>query len=191
MIRNALVEHCAPTLAGIKTANLFTVQNGSSEDINGEIRELNRILVGKGLRLVPLKRNDGNTLVYLYRPDRLKQDLNDPAATEILENKGYPCGNSNCCLVELVRRLKSDPSFPHEIGLFLGYPPSDVKSFMEDPRTGVKCIGCWKAYSNEREAKKIFERYKKCSDLYRRESKSGKSLEALIVNTGNGLRFAT
>ena len=189
MIRKALVEYCAPTLAGIKTGNIFSMKNGLV-DITDEIRKLNRILNGKGLRLVPLRRTDKSTLIYLYRPDRLREDLKAPEALEILEKKGYPCGNSDCCLVELVKHLKTDKAFPHEIGLFLSYPPSDVKKFMENPCKGVKCVGCWKAYSNEGEAKKIFEQYKKCSDIYNRESQRGKPLEALIVDTGNSARLA-
>ena len=76
-----------------------------------------------------------------------------------------------------------DDSFPHEIGLFIGYPPSDVKSFMEDPSNGVKCSGCWKAYSNECEAKRLFDEYKKCSRIYMNEIKRGKTLESLVVDT--------
>lgn len=182
MIQKALVEHCAPTLAGIKTGNIFSVRNNHI-DVNKEIRKLNGVLVSKGLRLVPIRNKDSRTLMYLYRPECLGKDLNHPDAMEILREKGYPCGNTNCCLVELVKHLRSDDTFPHEIGLFLGYPPSDVKRFMEDPRRGVKCVGCWKAYSNECEAKKIFDKYKQCAAIYYRESKSGKPLEALIVDT--------
>ena len=182
MIRKALVEYCAPTLAGIKTGNIFSVRNDHT-DVNGEIRELNGILVSRGLRLVPMRNTGNRTLIYLYRPKRLRRDLGNPGAIEILKEKGYSCGNSDGCLAELVRHLKSDDDFPHEIGLFLGYPPSDVKGFMEDPCKGVKCIGYWKVYSNECEARKTFEKYKKCTAIYHKESQCGKPLEALIVNT--------
>lgn len=37
----------------------------------------------------------------------------------------------------------------NEVGLFLGYPPEDVRCFMNDSRRGVKCTGCWKAYGDE------------------------------------------
>ena len=189
MIKKALVEYCAPTLAGIKTGNMFSVRNDHI-DINGEIRELNGILVSRGLRLIPLRTSGNTTLIYLYRPERLKDDLGNPGAMEILREKGYPYGNSDCCLVELVRRLKSDDSFPHEIGLFLGYPPSDVKRFMEDPCKGVKCVGCWKVYSNECEAQRTFDKYKKCTAIYNKESERGKPLEALIVDKQSAVRFA-
>ena len=189
MMKKALVEYCAPTLAGIKTGNIFSVRSDHIR-VNEEIRKLNKILVDKGLRLVPIRSKGDSTLIYLYRPDRLTRDLNDPGAEEILKEKGYPCGNSNCCLVELVKHLKDDEIFPHEIGLFLGYPPSDVKRFMEDPCKGVKCVGCWKVYSNECEAQKIFDKYKQCTDAYNKESESGKPLEALIVDTYSDVRFA-
>lgn len=189
MLRDALVEYCAPTLAGIKTGNLFTIQN-SAKDINAEMRELNKILTRRGLRLIPVRSTNKSTLVYLYRPDCLRRDLKSPEAMEILEEKGYPCENSDCCIVRLVEHLKHDENFPHEIGLFLGYPPSDVKGFIKNPRKGVKCIGCWKVYGNECEARKTFEKYDRCRDTYRREAKQGKPLEALIVDTRRDVRLA-
>lgn len=183
MLKEVMIEHCAPTLAGIKTGNLFTIR-GEKEELDAEIRELNGVLTRKGLRLIPIRKGKDKTLVYLYRPDHLERDLNTPEAEEILEKKGYPCGNPNCCIVELVKHLRSDSEFPHEIGLFLGYPPSDVKGFMKSSCEGVKCSGCWKVYGNEREAKKTFERYDRCTSIYRKEAGRGKPLEELIVNTG-------
>lgn len=182
MVKNVMIEHGAPTLAGIKTGNIFTVRNGDG-DINREIRMLNGVLTKKGLRLIPIRKNENNTLVYVFRPDRLQEDLTLPEATEILEDKGYPCGNVNCCIAYLVKRLMSENDFPHEIGLFLGYPPSDVKGFMENPSEGVKCSGCWKAYSNECEAKRLFETYKKCARVYQKQFRNGKPLESLVVDT--------
>lgn len=182
MVKSVMIEHGAPTLAGIKTGNIFTVKNGAY-DINQEIRMLNGVLTKKGLRLIPLRRKNSNTLVYVFRPDRLQEDLNLPEAEEILENKGYPCGDVNCCIAFLVKRLMTEEDFPHEIGLFLGYPPSDVKGFMENPSEGVKCSGCWKAYSNECEAERLFEEYKKCSRFYQKQIESGRSLESLVVDT--------
>ncbi len=189
MFTRLLIHQCAPTLAGLKTGNMFSVKN-DRYDICQEIRKLNALLVRKGLRLVPIRQMKGRTLVYLYRPDRLEEDLNDPCAVEILSEKGYPCGNTGLCLAELIRHLGRDEQFPHEIGLFLGYPPSDVKCFLQDPCKGVKCVGCWKAYSNECESMKTFEKYKKCTAVYSKVSERGKPLEALIVDTRGSVRAA-
>ena len=47
------------------------------------------------------------------------------------------------CLARLIERLKDADEFPHEIGLFLGYPPEDVEGFIQEPN-GQKYTGIWK-----------------------------------------------
>ena len=47
--------------------------------------------------------------------------------------------------------------FPHEIGIFLGYPLYDVDCFIHHKR--CKYVGYWKVYSNLKNAKKQFNRY--------------------------------
>ena len=179
-----LIDHCSPTLAGLKTANMFPVSLDAGQDICDELRRLNRLLREKGIRVVMLRRTGSRALLYLYRPDYLDRDLDSPLARQILEKKGYHCGSTGKCLVQLIRHMAEDEEFPHEVGLFLGYPPEDVQSFMKDSRDGVKCTGCWKAYGNEKEAQKTFSKYQKCTDVYRRKLSEGRSLLQLTVRTG-------
>ena len=47
-----LIENCSPTLAGIKTGNIFTIDRNLICDINEELRELNRCFTGKGVKCV-------------------------------------------------------------------------------------------------------------------------------------------
>ena len=178
-----LIDHCSPTLAGLKTANMFPVSLDEDQDIEGEVRKLNRMLHEKGIRIVVLRRTDRNALLYVYRPDYLDRDLGCPLAKQILESRGYCCSSSGKCIVQLIRHMAEDGRFPHEVGLFLGYPPEDVRCFMEDTRRGVKCTGCWKAYGNEEEAKRTFRKYRKCTEVYRREFSKGRSLLQLTVRT--------
>lgn len=188
MLREAVIEHCAPTLAGLKTGSIFTVKNengvNSDDKLRTEMFRLNMLFYKRGLRIVPIRKTKDHTLIYLYRPDMLRSDLNEPEAIDILEKCGYDCENSDCCLVQLVKHLALDEDFPHEIGLFLGYPPYDVKCFMKDTRKGVKCVGCWKVYSNRKRAMETFEKFKKCTEIYHRALKNGKPLEELIVPMG-------
>ena len=181
-IEHSLIEHGAPTLAGLKTANLFPVK-AEGEDVILALRRVNRILNRKGMRAIPLKKKKDSILLYLFRPERLEEDLRQLETACMLEEMGYPCGRMEQCISCLIRHLKEDESFPHEIGLFLGYPPSDVRSFMHSQREGVKCTGCWKAYSNQEEAERTFEKYRKCTLAYQREMKKGRSLESLAVKT--------
>ena len=183
MPEQVLIDHCSPTLAGLKTGSMFPVKVEPGQDIRDELRQLNRQLRDKGLCVVMLRRTDKDALVYIYRPDHLERDLGSPEARRILESKGYCCGSTGNCLVQLIRHMEEDAEFPHEVGLFLGYPPEDVRSFMEDSRRGVKCTGCWKAYGNEEEAEKTFSKFRKCTALYRRELSRGKCLAQLAVST--------
>ena len=161
-----LIDQCAPTLAGLKTGNMFPVKIEPGQDICAELRSLNRLLREKGIRVVIFRKNDKRAVLYLY-----------------LEEKGYCCSSPGKCLAQLIRHMTEDDEFPHEVGLFLGYPPGDVRSFMQDTRHGVKCTGCWKAYGNEDEARKTFAKFRKCTDVYRRELSRGRSLLQLTVRT--------
>ena len=183
MPERVLIDHCSPTLAGLKTGNMFPVNVRPGQDICDELRQLNRLFREKGIRVVMLRRDGKKALVYLYRPDYLDRDLRYPEARQILEEKGYCSTSAGECVAELIRHMAED-EFPHEVGLFLGYPAEDVRCFMEDSRHGVKCTGCWKAYGNEEEAAKTFARYRKCTDVYRRQLSQGKSLFQLTVRTG-------
>lgn len=134
-VDKVLVEYCSPTLAGLKTGSLISFEM-KNPDLEMEVRRLNRSFKDKGLRLIPIIRKDRKALLYLYRPARLKEDLLLPEAGSILREKGYPVGNPDVCVSTLIQHLSGDEEFPHEVGLFLGYPPSDVKCFMADSRKG-------------------------------------------------------
>ena len=94
---------------------------------------------------------------------------------------GYGDTSPDGVLAFLRQRLAESPCFPHEIGVFLGYPLSDVIAFMRDGGRGCRCSGCWKAYTNECEAMRIFQRYKACRAAYQTLFRAGWPLERLTV----------
>ncbi len=177
-----VVRFCAPTLAGLKTASMFSCGYGSREELKRDIREMNLRLSGKGLRVLPLRYQEGKALIYLYRPRRLEGDLADPEAARLLSAMGYPTGCSGRCLAKLVRKLQTDGAFPHEIGLFLGYPPEDVDGFIRYGAAHCKCVGCWKVYGDEEKARRTFQRYRRCTADYCARMRQGAPVEQLTVN---------
>ena len=86
---------------------------------------------------------------------------------------------SEFCVLKLQRSQGAE--FPHEIGLFLSYPPEDVQGFIENHAQNFKLSGLWKVYGDEAYARAAFAKYKKCTDIYCRSWRSGASLEALTV----------
>lgn len=181
MSEEMLVRHCSPTLAGMKTGNLFACEFSNELALKEYVRYYNRILGGKGLRILPIRFQNGRALIYVYRPSRLTADLRQELAEKLLREKGYCTESPERCVVQLIDRLGSYNEFPHEIGLFLGYPPEDVYGFMEDRSKDCKCIGCWKVYGDVKTAQRTFAKYKKCTDVYCRQYANGKSIERLTV----------
>ena len=96
---------------------------------------MNRVLVPRGLCLLPMRLGQGRALLYLYRPQALRRDLDDDLSCRLLRQAGYPCGSCGQCVARLVQRLRTEEEFPHEVGLFLSYPPEDVQ--------GSSTTGLW------------------------------------------------
>ncbi len=182
MSEEMILKHCAPTLARIKTANLFSCYFNSSEELKETLRKYNNQFVKKGLRILPLSYKEGRALIYIYRPQLLIQDLQHSYARSLLRSLGYSPNSVQLSVVKLISRLKETEGFPHEIGLFLGYPPEDVKGFIERGSRGYKCSGYWKVYSDEVRARKLFEKYRHCTSVYRSKWSEGRSLEKLTVS---------
>lgn len=183
MPASEIVEYCAPTLAGIKTGSLFSIKNNDKRYVVKRLRKLNHLMRQYGLRIIPLKYAKDYTLIYVYRPEYLDKDLNDPVAIDILNEKGYIDKNADLCVCHLVERLRDSADFPHEIGLFLGYPPEDVKGFINSPDAGVKCVGYWKVYGDVKNALTQFRRINRCTEIYKERVRHGTPLEELIVRT--------
>lgn len=182
MSEEMLIRHCSPTLAGIKTGNIFNCTYNNIDDLLIEIRKLNRRLSKKGLRILPLRILDSTALIYVFRPIKLKKDLLHSDAYSLLSNHGYEAKNPSKCVTLLRARLKDNTEgFPHEIGLFLGYPPEDVRGFIENNAKDSKTVGCWKVYGDEEAAKKTFSRYKKCTKLYMKQYTRGRKIDKLTV----------
>ncbi|MCI9271323.1 MAG: DUF3793 family protein [Dorea sp.] len=179
MSEETFVRCCSPTLAGIKTANLFSCHFSDEREMRDSLRELNGILVKKGIRVLSLRYRDGCALIYTYRPSKLLRDLQQSAASRLLKERGYTFGAPERYIVQLVQRLEDDGEFPHEIGLFLGYPPEDVYGFIENRAEGYKCAGEWKVYGDVDKAKKMFAKYRKCKEVYCAQFAQGKSIERL------------
>lgn len=181
MIEELVIRHCSPTLAGLKTGNMFGCPCRDRREMKDAICRLNRMLVPKGLRVLPLQYTKDRVLLYLYRPSRLKADLSTAEAGELLRREGYACADCNQCIARLMCRLREEEEFPHEIGLFLGYPPEDVKGFMEHRACGCKCVGCWKVYGDAEAAQQLFHEYEQCTKRYWERWKQGQAVEQLVV----------
>ncbi len=84
-------------------------------------------------------------------------------------------------LRQLRARLQRRNEFPHEIGVFLGYPLEDVQGFMENQGRNYTCCGCWKSYGDPAQARRCFSSYRACTAAYKRRYADGMGVEQLTV----------
>lgn len=181
MLEEQIIECGAPVLAGLKTAALFNYRFACEEEEEEQIAGLNQILNGRDIYLRVLRRRAGVSQIYLYRKTRLESDLNRRSVKGFMERYGYASGALDLAIAHLEERLGETGEFPHEIGLFLGYPLADVIGFIENRGMNYRCVGFWKVYHNEQETKKSFERFEKCAEVYRRVYQEGRTLLQLAV----------
>lgn len=175
-----VVQHCSPTLAGIKLANMFSCRYKCTDDISHCIVCWNKALNTKGIFVKLLKMTKDYALIYFYRENMLSKELLNESKAEFLREYGYPCKRLDKCLDFLADRLQ-ESEFPHEIGIFLGYPLEDVKAFISHDGNDFMECGCWKVYGDLNSARKKFNLYKKCTKVYCDKFAKGSTLTKLSV----------
>ena len=180
MSEEMVIRCCAPTMACLKTGNMFNCAFETHAQMTDELRRLNQRLRCKGLRILPLRWRNGSALLYLYRPKMLERDLRDPLARRLLSECGYSPENMSACLTRLITRLRTEADFPHEVGLLLGYPPADVDGFMHR-KDSFKLCGLWKVYDDVESAVRQFARCRHCTKVYLDCFSRGFTLDRLAV----------
>ena len=75
MLERYLIEHCSPTLASVKTANLFTWSFAPEEMPEQQVRYWNQELQARGISLVVLRVQNQKALMYVCRKQRLQLSL--------------------------------------------------------------------------------------------------------------------
>ncbi|MBU5451273.1 DUF3793 family protein [Acetivibrio sp. MSJd-27] len=176
MIEHIIAYHCGPALAGIKPANIVSCHKEKIPDLHREIERLNSQLNGKDIYLEILCECGKRALVMVYKSKILSAHLRDNEMKKLLKSFGYPENSSlKIQLEQLKKRLKRE-NFPHEIGVFLGYPIHDIRGFIDHKDEGCLLTGEWKVYQNPEKAKALFRRYHMCRRAIVKRLAEGKTL---------------
>ena len=174
--------HGAPTFAGEKPAVLLSFRKSQFEDFDAMLASFLPCFRCKGISVLRLVEGEEYVLVLFYRARRLARYVKRADARMLLSACGYdadaPLGE---LLREVQRRMEIKKSFPHEIGLFLGYPPEDVRGFIEHHGRDCALAGYWKVYGNPEVARALFARYTACSEEFCAKLEAGVRFEDLVI----------
>lgn len=157
-----LAFHTAPALLGVKPANLVSL-SAAEFNVRANADKFNARAASKGLKIKVLCECRKNMLILLYNEAMLNKQLSENERSRVLAEFGY--GGEITLerkLERLAERITAQNDFPHEIGLFLGYPVEDVVGFIENSGGNFKLCGYWKVYGSEEQARRTFENYNKC-----------------------------
>lgn len=179
----ALVEQCAPTLACLKPANLFRFSGAQPKEIRRWAEEWNLQLEPSGICVAVLKEcpASGACMLYVYRRGWVERILWERENLEFLSRMGYHAAAAEGMLAQLSERLCIEAEYPHEVGLFLGYPLQDVVGFIENRGWNYTCCGYWKSYGDPEEARRCFARYRRCTAIYQNLYRRGTPVMDLVV----------
>ena len=156
-----LAVHSAPTLLGIKCANLISVAIDECDmcDYTQEFEYRSE------LKMRVLCKCHDRRLLYVYHEMLLRMQLSQPEILRFLSQYGY---TENMDLQQKLAHLASRMqcgNFPHEIGVFLGYPLADVQGFIANHGKNCLLCGCWKVYSDPESARQTFANYDRCREI--------------------------
>lgn len=178
MLETQVALQCAPLLTGIKISNLLNVGTDKK-------KEAMALFHGTAVSFRILYEQEGRISMLLYQKEQLETYLDRKESRLLLKDLG--CGEMNLDeILEQVaegyqRHMEGRGGFPHEIGLLLGYPVEDVRSFVEKEGREFLYSGYWKVYGNLTGALRIFEAYDRAREAVIRMAGSGAGIRDILA----------
>lgn len=172
-----IANQCAPVLLGIKMSNILIT------DIKNE-KKIYQLFYSGDISIKCLSRTEDKIIVLVYRKEELQSYLNQKKIVYFLHQFGYERLELEEQLELLSYRFhtnrKNKMEFPHEIGIFLGYPLKDVTGFIENQGKNYILCGYWKVYHNAEQAKHIFTYFDYAKNHVRNLIQSGIKIEWIL-----------
>ncbi len=129
-----------------------------------KVREWSSEFKKDGRYIIALPKENERMLLFVYDKHLLEKQCTPCCVRKYLKRKRYPVESGfNAVLAELLHRLSAEQNFPHEVGVFLGYPLEDVKAFERTSGKACRYSGFWKVYGDIDTAQKRMNVYKACS----------------------------
>ena len=153
-----LALQCAPVIAGIKISNLLTIPAN-------KLKELSTILKKTNLSFRVIYPGRERLVILVYKEEELRKYLESENVKRFILGFGYKTSDISEMFPVFVRRyikyMERKESFPHELGLLLGYPVEDVEGFIRNKGKNYLHSGYWKVYKDVEAKIKLFKNYEK------------------------------
>lgn len=160
-IEMKLILECAPLLSGLRAANLINIERK-------QFRNLKTILKNTDISYYVLFNGGEKYTILLYRYRGMVRYLSRPETRKLLKRMGYDSTEIYELLYMFSIKYKNFVNgmdkFPHEMGVFLGYPIEDVEGFIENDGKNFLCTGYWKVYKDAPAKTKLFQSFEQAKE---------------------------
>ncbi|SMB96549.1 Protein of unknown function [Desulfonispora thiosulfatigenes DSM 11270] len=163
---NIIFKLIGATIMGVKPAELINVKIGQGfENCKNALVNYPEINL---MEIKELKR-EPRMQVFFYHKTVLEEVFMKKCNQNFLYNMGYNLQNSLVDNLEILRSRLQKEEFPHEVGLFLGYPLKDVLGFMGMyPLEFVGARG-WRYYGSLELSQSYYNKYQKAKESFAQE----------------------
>ena len=145
----------APVLRKVRPAVLITLR---PHCLSAWHARQNALRKATGLRTLEIMDSRGLTMLLIYDEHALGNSLMESETLDFLASHGYPASFGLDEALDVLKKRFFEEGFPHEIGVFLGYPLKDVQAFIENKGKNYVYCRYWKVYHDIDQAKEIFRR---------------------------------
>jgi hypothetical protein len=150
-----------PTLLKVKPASLITVDKRLVLDMHEFYYLLQNSLDQYSCNYITIQETEYRLYLLLYSKHLLWQSITTGIRQTFLERYGYYVRKDQfeTTLSQLGKRYRNywlSGEFPHEIGIFLGYPLADVEGFIQYHGKNYILCGMWKVYGRVQVAESAF-----------------------------------
>lgn len=187
-LESQLVLQCAPLIAGLKKSNFLVIPTGYYSG-------LKLVLNNSQISDYVLMENNQTVSVLLYNKMAMTQYLMDWRVKKLLREMGYFDYGIEAVLAFFAYRYRSyklgGQSFPHEMGILLGYPIEDVEGYIHNNGENFICSGYWKVYENPDYKVKLFRRFEYARDMMLHMIAQGVSILEIINRYSGSLQNST
>ncbi|WP_425801462.1 DUF3793 family protein [Desulfitobacterium sp. Sab5] len=158
-----LLECLGPVILNIKPAELLNIGHNKNPGGWEEFKKL--LIMRPDIGLLEIREINKRKQILFFNRNVLNERLANLYNNNFLIKINYPrSATLEKCLEHLVQKIRSI-DFPHEIGLFLGYPLKDVLGFMGLASLPYIKTQGWKVYGNEKLSDQWYERYQSARKL--------------------------
>lgn len=156
-----IILECAPLIFGLRLANIINITRA-------EFVNLKKIFFDSDLSFYVISTTKDRLSLLFYRKNNLSEYFSKPKTKELLEEFGYDTGDMYGMMYTFSLRyrkyINKKAYFPHEMGLFLGYPVEDVEGYINNDGKNSLAVGYWKVYEGVNEKIKLFEKFEEAKE---------------------------